>query len=142
MNQESTGRHVMLSEMHALVAEGAHLWELVGPVAVTEHRRDGRSVTFSTWGTEQSQSVVLRWFSAGWIELVADLHIRDWDAAQWRGRAVRSGDFVTLTHEDAQLLLRDSSRWRSGTDDGSVMLSQSNEGSKHTYDDWLSIAEE
>lgn len=130
----------LVSEMYALVREQAFLHE------VTHQVRDlvseGREVVHGPWLSSECQSVLIPWHQAGWIELVADadppLAVPE---ATWRDRASREEAYLVLAVADASALLRDYSRWMRNTEDGHVMLCLSDEGSRHEFPEWVSLAE-
>jgi hypothetical protein len=132
----------LVSEMYAVVYEE---WPLH---SVTQGAIDdlggGRTTVHGPWLPEECQSVLIPWQDVGWLELVADAEPPPgWNLrpADWQARAVRRGAFVLLSNEDARELLHQPGRWTVETADGQVMPCRTEEGDRHTFDEWLSLAE-
>ena len=129
----------LVSEMYALVHEQAHLHEIPHEV------RDlvgGVEVVHGPWRPSDCRSVLEPWHRVGWIELVTDVVPPSrLGGASWHDRTRQQDAYLVLAPADAHALLHDDSRWTPGTCDGHVMLCLTDEGERHDYSEWLSLAE-
>ena len=126
--------------MYAIVLEQGHMHELT--LGGVDHLGDGPTFVHWPWSARECQSVLIPWFTARWIEVIADAE-PPWSlySADWQNRATQQEGFLVLSTEDATALLNDPERWVLGTADGHAMLSPTREGQTHEYLEWLGLVE-
>jgi hypothetical protein len=133
---------LLVEEMHDRVIENSLLFSV--PLASTTVLNRGRTITNGPFPPADCSRVLCRWFEAGWVDVVDASHPESWvvglAAQEWEGRGVAAGSGGAdpiLAHDDAQELLRDTSRWSKDSRDGLAMLSVSDEGSRHPWQEWI-----
>lgn len=132
----------LLSQMHLLVLEQSHLFEFsIGSV----DRLPSGDVRHGPWDPAECASALRAWYAKGWLLVFvdsdhADVHgTPDW----WHRTYVLEGEptqFRELHSSDADTLLRFSSKWLPGTQDGNVMLCSSPAGDSVPVAEWRDTA--
>jgi hypothetical protein len=128
----------LVSQMYWNVREESPLWTL--PDEITDYLGRGRTVVHGPFAPADCSRVLLRWFDAGWLDLIAYANHDLWPpgtAAEWETSAVRQGQFLLLAHQDARTLLAAPKEWADPARGGEVMLCISDEGEEHPQPEWL-----
>jgi hypothetical protein len=104
----------LVSQMRAVIAEEAFLWELTEQM--TDCYDGGKTVVHGPWQADDCRQVLLRWFDRGLLDCIA----YNWGTAagtgeivhyqyqaSWRSRASDVGEHLILHRQDAPALLGD-----------------------------------
>ncbi len=134
----------LVSQMRALVAEEAFLWELTQEM--TDYLGAGTTVVHGPWQAEDCQRILLRWLDRGLVDCIAVAWATRLDSGEivhyeynagWRSRATGVGQHLILDRDDAHALVGDTATWdREGAGAG-VMLCESEATEGLSFDDWL-----